>query len=84
MIARTLLEQIQKQSEQLQTCHTSIKNQDAILRRVMNALQLQAMEESVGEDSVSPRSSGELAMDDTDIMRPPPQWDPPGRQAHDA
>lgn len=79
-----MLEQVQQQSETAQTYHASLRNQEAMLRRVMNALHLQAMEEPSEEDSAPPSFSEDIEGNENDIMRPPAQWDPPGRQNGDA
>ncbi|OQD98391.1 hypothetical protein PENSOL_c009G07929 [Penicillium solitum] len=81
---RVMLHKVQKQSEMFEGYRASLKNQKAMLRRVMDALHLDAMDESTDENSVSSSSSSKLELDEIDIeMRQPTQWDPPGQRNDD-
>lgn len=73
-MVRVMLHKFQKQSEMLEAFAESIKNQRAMLRRVMNVLHLNTME------GFSDEHPGDFDM----TMRPPStQWDPPGPQNED-
>jgi hypothetical protein len=80
-MARIMLHKVQKQSEMFEGYRASLKNQKAMLRRVMDALHLDAMDEASDENSISNSSPSKLELDDIDIeIRQPTRWDPPGPQ----
>ncbi|CAI7597960.1 unnamed protein product [Penicillium pancosmium] len=79
-----ILEKVHKQSEVLENYRTTIESQKVLLRRIMNTLHLDAMEEPPRE-SAAQASQNNLTSDpdsssDGLAIRPPTQWDPPGPQ----
>lgn len=83
-MARVMLHKVQKQSEMFEGYRASLKNQKAMLRRVMDALHLDAMDEPSDENLVSSSSSSKLELDEIDIeMRQPTHWNPPGQRNDD-
>lgn len=79
-----MLGKAQRQSEAFDIHLANMEHQKAMLRRVMNSLHLDAMEEPPEEGLVPNGISNGLEMVDMDMeMRPATQWDPPGPQNDD-
>lgn len=79
-----MLGKVHRQSETFESYLANMENQKAMLRRIMNSLHLDAVEEPSEEDLVPHGVSNGLEMVDMNMgMRPPTQWDPPGPQNGD-
>ncbi|KAJ6017181.1 hypothetical protein N7451_000560 [Penicillium sp. IBT 35674x] len=82
--SQELASRVQRQSEAFDNHLAIMEHQKAMLRRVMNSLHLDAMEEPPGEGLILNGIPNRLKMVDMNMeMRPVTQWDPPGPQNGD-